>query len=282
MVPFITERLYQDLVVRPGADGPDSVHLADFPTADESLIDRDLEEAIAVVRRVVSAGHALRKRHSLRVRQPLSRLTVITHDDRAAAAVRQHADLIADELNVRAVETSRDDAGLADLSAKADFRRLGPRLGADVKACAAGIAALGNEEIARLLAGETLEVAGFPITAEDVVVTRTPREGTVVETDGELAVALDTRLDDDLIAEGLARDVVNRIQQVRRGAGLDVADRIRLRWTTDDERLRRAVERHRDYIARETLATEFVQADGLEGQSVEVDGAALVVAVEKA
>ncbi|MFO7292045.1 MAG: isoleucine--tRNA ligase [Actinomycetes bacterium] len=282
VLPFITERLYQDLVVRPGADGPDSVHLADFPTADESLIDRDLEEAIAVVRRVVSAGHALRKRHSLRVRQPLSRLTVITHDDRAAAAVRQHADLIADELNVRAVETSRDDAGLADLSAKADFRRLGPRLGADVKACAAGIAALGNEEIARLLAGETLEVAGFPITAEDVVVTRTPREGTVVETDGELAVALDTRLDDDLIAEGLARDVVNRIQQVRRGAGLDVADRIRLRWTTDDERLRRAVERHRDYIARETLATEFVQADGLEGQSVEVDGAALVVAVEKA
>jgi isoleucyl-tRNA synthetase len=281
VLPFITERLYQDLVVEPGADGPDSVHLAEFPTADESLIDRELEAAISVVRRVVSAGHALRKRHSLRVRQPLSRLTVITHDEKAAAAVRTHADLIADELNVHAVETSRDDAGLADLSAKADFRRLGPRLGADVKTCAAAIAALGNAEIARLLEGEALEVAGYPITAEDVIVTRTPREGTVVETDGELAVALDTRLDDELIAEGLARDVVNRIQQLRRAAGLDVADRIRLQWTTDDERLRQAVERHRDYIARETLATEMVQADGLEGQPTEVDGAALVVTVEK-
>src|SRR5690606_39172979 len=203
------------------------------------------------VRRVVSAGHSLRKRHSLRVRQPLSRLTVITHDAAAAEAVRTHADLIADELNVRLVETSRDDAGLADLSAKADFRRLGPRLGADVKTCAAAIAAMGNEEIARLLDGETLEVAGYPITAEDVIVTRTPREGTVVETDGELAVALDTRLDDDLIAEGLARDVVNRCQQVRRGAGLDVAARSRLRWTTDDEPLRRPAEPPHHDITRD-------------------------------
>ncbi|HLU53512.1 MAG TPA: isoleucine--tRNA ligase [Acidimicrobiia bacterium] len=281
VLPFITERLYQDLVVEPGGDGPDSVHLASFPTADESLIDRDLEKAVSVVRRVVSAGHSLRKRHSLRVRQPLSRLTVITHDAAAAEAVRTHADLIADELNVRLVETSRDDAGLADLSAKADFRRLGPRLGADVKTCAAAIAAMGNEEIARLLDGETLEVAGYPITAEDVIVTRTPREGTVVETDGELAVALDTRLDDDLIAEGLARDVVNRIQQVRRAAGLDVADRIRLRWSTEDGRLRAAVERHRDYIAKETLATEMVQTDGLDGQPTEVDGVSLVVSVER-
>src|SRR5690606_12077644 len=189
--------------------------------------------------------------------QPLSRLTVVTHDDRAAAAVRQHADLIADELNVRAVETSRDDAGLADLSAKADFRRLGPRLGADVKTGAAAIAAMGSEGRARLLAGEPLEGSGCPRTSAGGIGTRTPRVGSVDETVGVLAAALVSLRHDDLIAEGLARDVVNRIQQVRRAAGLDVADRIRLRWSTEDGRLRAAVERHRDYIAKETLATEM-------------------------
>src|SRR5690606_29140180 len=191
VAPFITERLYQDLVVGPGADGPDSVHLATFPTGDTSLIDEELERGIAVVRRVVSAGHALRKRHSLRVRQPLATVTVITHDEAAQEAVKRHADLISDELNVRFVEASSDDGGLVDLSAKADFRKLGPRLGADVKKVAAAVAGLPAEEIGRLLAGESLEVAGFPVTADDVLVTRSPREGTVVETDGELAVALD-------------------------------------------------------------------------------------------
>jgi isoleucyl-tRNA synthetase len=281
VLPFITERLYQDLVIGPGGDGPDSIHLASFPIADPARIDTDLEGRISVVRRVVSAGHALRKRRGIRVRQPLARVTVITSDPRVAAAVEGHANLIAEELNVREVVASSHDGGLVDLSAKADFSRLGPRLGGDVKTVAAAIEALSGEEVGRLVGGETLEVEGHPITAQDLVVTRSPREGTVVETDRELAVALDTRLDNRLVAEGLARDVVSRIQQARRGAGLDVADRIRLRWSTGDARLASAVEDHRDYIAAETLAEEMEQADGLEGARSEVDGSELVVVVEK-
>src|SRR5690606_1244211 len=196
-------------------------------------------------------------------------------------AVTAHSELIAEELNVRRVETSADDADLVDLSAKADFRRLGPRLGSDMKACAAGIAALGRDEISRLLAGESVQVAGFSIGAEDVIVTRTPRGGTVVETDGELAVALDTRLDDDLVAEGLARDVVSRIQQTRRGAGLDVSDRIRLRWATDDETLASAIERHSDYIAAETLAERLERSQTVDGEAADVEGAGLSLAIEK-
>ena len=282
VLPFITERLYQKLVVEPGAEGPDSIHLASFPVADEKAIDVELERGISVVRRVVSAGHALRKRHSLRVRQPLARVTIITHDEETAEAARRHSDLIADELNVREVETSSDDGGLVDLSAKADFRKLGPRLGSDVKTCAAGIAALGNEEIGRLLDGETVEVAGFPITVDDVVITRSPREGTVVETDGELAVALDTRLDDDLVAEGLARDVVSRVQQARRNAGLAVTDRIHLRWETGDEVLAAAIERHAAYIAGETLAKNMDRDGGISTEPVEVEGMRLQLEVEKA
>ncbi|HEX2154356.1 MAG TPA: isoleucine--tRNA ligase [Acidimicrobiia bacterium] len=281
VLPFVTERLHQDLVVDAGAEGPDTIHLATFPEADEALIDPDLEYSIGVVRRVVSAGHALRKRHELRVRQPLATLTVITSDWRVVEAVQTHRELIADELNVREVTTSDESGELVDLSAKADFRRLGPRLGNDVKVVAAAISALGNEDIGRLLAGHSVDVEGFAITPEDVVVSRTPREGTVVETDGELAVALNTRLDDELVAEGLARDVVSRVQHARRGTGLDVADRIKLRWSTDDRVLADAVERHRDYIAAETLTQEMERVERLEGDRSHVDGAELVVAVEK-
>jgi isoleucyl-tRNA synthetase len=281
VLPFVTERLHQDLVVAAGAEGPESIHLADFPVADPQLIDRALETDIAVVRRVVSAGHALRKRHELRVRQPLATLTVMSHDPVVTRAVTAHSDLIGEELNVRRVVASADDADLVDLSAKADFRRLGPRLGSDVKTCATAIAALGRDEIARLLTGETLEVTGHEISGEDVIVTRTSREGTVVETDGELAVALDTRLDENLVAEGLARDVVSRVQQARRGAGLDVSDRIRLRWATDDADLAAAIERHRDYIATETLAEQVERGSAGEGERAEVDGAQLGIVVEK-
>ncbi len=281
VLPFVTERLHQDLVVGPGAEGPESIHLATFPEADTSLIDRELETAISVVRRVVSAGHSLRKRHDLRVRQPLAVLTVITSDGRVSQAVGAHSELIATELNVRDVRVSADDGGLVDVTAKADFSRLGPRLGSHVKESAAAISSLDRTQIDRLLAGETLEVAGAAITADDVIVARTPREGTVVEADGELAVALDTRLDPNLVAEGLARDVVSRVQQARRSAGLDVADRIRLRWSTNDDRLAEAVDTHRDYIAAETLASEMERAPEMEGPGVDVDGAILVMTVER-
>ncbi|MFP3913348.1 MAG: isoleucine--tRNA ligase [Actinomycetota bacterium] len=281
VLPFVTERIHQDLVVAPGGEGPDSVHLAAFPLADPELIDTDLERRIAFVRRVVSAGHSLRKRHGMKVRQPLPRVTVITHDPDVASAVQSHADLISHELNVKEVDVSSDDGGLVDLSAKADFRRLGPRLGGDVKECARAIESLSSQEVGRLVEGETLELAGHPISSEDVVITRSPREGTVVETDGGLAVALDTRLDEALVAEGLAREVVSRVQQVRRQTGLDVADRIRLRWTTDNARLAAAVEDHSAYISTETLAEEMERAYGLEGVRSEVDGSELTVTVEK-
>ncbi|CAN5850421.1 isoleucine--tRNA ligase [soil metagenome] len=281
VLPFITERLYQDLVVAPGAPSEDSVHLTDFPVADVELIDEPLEQAFSVVRRVVSAGHALRKRHDLRVRQPLPSLTVLTHDPTAAAAVGSHSALIAEERNVKSVEVSSDEGELVEMSAKADFRRLGPRLGSDVKACAAAIARLDASDINRLLGGETLDVEGFEVTPDDVIVTRSPRGQTVVETDGELAVALDTRLDDELVAEGQARDFVSRVQQARRLRGLDVSDRINITWDTDDDDLAAAIGGHARYIAAETLAVSSERRP-LDSDAVDVAGSPVRLAVERA
>ncbi len=282
VLPFITERLHQDLVVKPGGEGADSIHLETFPRADTALIETELEKAMAVVRRVVSAGHALRKRHEIRVRQPLARLTVITHDPVATAAVEDHAEIIARELNVHSIETSGSDAGLVHTSAKADFSRLGPRLGADVKACAAAIAQLDGNSIERILSGERMRVAGFEIDADDIVVTRSPREGTVVETDGELAVALDTRIDQALRAEGWARDFVSRVQQKRREADLDVSDRIHLHWATTSADLADALARHEGYIRSETLAVSFDRARSLVTPPDAIDGQVVSIEIQRA
>src|SRR5690606_6935335 len=135
------------------------------------------EEAMATVRQVVALGHALRSRHELKVRQPLRTATVLTHDPRVRAAVSAHADLVADELNVLAVEVAADEADLVDLSCKADFRKLGPMLGPRMKDVASGIASLPSQDVARLLDGEILEVAGTPISADDVMVQRVAHDG---------------------------------------------------------------------------------------------------------
>jgi len=281
VLPFVTERLYQDLVRAVDPDAPTSVHHLDYPVADPALIDRDLEETMAVVRTVVNLGRGLRKRTGLRIRQPLRRLTVVTRDARVAGAVRTHTDLIADELNVRSVDIERDERAFVDLVAKADFKVLGPRLGSQTAAVAAKIAALRPEEIETLVEGGTIDCDGTTITAADVVVSRVPRPGTVVATDGGVSVALDTSVDEPLRLEGIAREIVNRIQTLRKESGLAVVDRIRVRWDADDPDLGAAFMRHADLIAGEVLAEEIVRVPGLEGAKVSIGGATATLQVER-
>ncbi len=261
VLPFLAEELYQGLVRSVDPTAPESVHHCDYPEADANLIDERLEAAMATVRAVVVLARGLRKRHGLRVRQPLRSLTVVTRDSAAAAAVRSHARLIAEELNVHAVVVHEDEAGLVDLSAKANFRRLGPRLGSRTREVAAAIERLDHDEISRLLDGATVEVAGVPLAAADVVVTRVPRPGTVVAAEGPLAVTLDTTITDELRVEGVARELVNRIQGLRREARLAVTDRIVLRWRATSPTAALAFARHGSLIAGEVLAVE-VREDG--------------------
>jgi isoleucyl-tRNA synthetase len=204
VLPFMSEALYQNLVVAPGVvEGErDSVHLCDYPTVDASLIDAELEREVALTREAVGLGRALREKHKLKTRQPLARVTIVHHETSALAALERHRELIADELNVREVALVRDDADLATLTFKANFKTLGPKLGPRMKEAAAFIGGLSREQFALLQDGGSLEVAGARVTLADVLVTRTARGDVVIETAGALTVALDTTLDEKLSPRG--------------------------------------------------------------------------------
>jgi isoleucyl-tRNA synthetase len=279
LLPFITEHLYQDLVARHRDDAVASVHHRDFPEAQPGLIHTGLEGAMEVVREVVRLGRNLRKKEGLRVRQPLARLIVLTRDEAIATAISDHAEVIADELNVKEVSTSADEGGLVQLSARANFRILGPRFGPKMPEAAAAIAALGPADLEAILAGGKVTISGEDLGMDDVIVDRAPREGTVVETGSALAVALDTTLSEDLVLEGVAREVISRVQRMRREAGLEVTDRINLAWSSKDETIRAALTRHTAQIAAEVLALSVEEDDSGEGEPYEVGAGVVTLAV---
>lgn len=272
VLPFITEHIYQDLVARHHSDAPSSVHHRDFPVVDETLIDQELETAMAHVREVVRLGRNLRKKEGHRVRQPLSRLTVLTRDSTVAGAVEAHVSVIADELNVKQVTVSSDEAAFVHLSAKANYRKLGPVLGSGMTDAATAIAELSGDQIEDLLRGGSTELAGLEITLDDILIERTPVPGTIVESGPEFACALDTTITRDLKLEGLAREIVSKVQNMRREAGLQVSDRIQLTWQTTDNNVVVALDQYGDHITSEVLATELARSSDLEAPDVEIDG----------
>ena len=279
VLPFMSEEIYQRLVQPDGTAAPASVHLLDYPDADTALIDSDLEVAMAAARTVVNLGRGLRKRNDLRVRQPLGLVTIVSRDPQVAGAIATHRDLISEELNVHRVEVHEDESDLVVLSAKADFKRLGPRLGKETAAVAGEIAALEHSSIAALLEGGELVIRDTTLSADDIVVSRTPHEGTVVATEGTITVALDTTLTYELRSEGVARELVNRIQLLRRSDGLDVADRIALRWTSDSGPIVAAFEQFGDFIAGEVLALSIERDDTVAANTTDIDGVTVALKI---
>jgi isoleucyl-tRNA synthetase len=280
VLPFITEHLYQDLVARHDPTAVRSVHHRDFPEARESLIDTDLEASMAVVREVVRLGRNLRKKEGHRVRQPLAGLTILTHDLEIAAAVKAHSDVISEELNVKQVTATGDEAALVHLSAKANFRKLGPDLGSEMQSVAAGIAALTALDLEEILEGGSVEVAGHPIALGDLIVERTPVEGVLVEAGADFACALDTTLDETLVLEGIAREIVSRVQRLRREARLDVIDRIALTWHSTDPEIGTALATYHDVIIGEVLASSVTPSSSPVGEEFDLDGRKLWLAIE--
>ena len=270
-LPFQAEVLYQSLVVEGGCAEPelDSVHLCDWPEVDTAVIDTHLEHEVQWTRDVVRLGRRLRERHRLKTRQPLRAITVVHHDAVTRAAVEAHVELIADELNVKDVRVQAEGDDLATFSCKPNFKTLGRRFGKRMKQAAQEIGAWGTAEFARLEAGASIEVLGEAINADDVVVRREPRPDVVIETEGALIVALDTDLDDALVQEGIARELVSAVQKIRRDQGYAITDRITLLVQTADDALRDAVEAREAWIAGEVLATQ-VAVEGGSGGSVEL------------
>jgi isoleucyl-tRNA synthetase len=267
--PFIAEEIYQNLR---GKSDPTSVHLCDFPTANSSARQSDLEKSMADVMTIVELGRRLRADNDLKVRQPLASIKV------AGADVESLKDLVLDELNIKNLEQISDELSLCDVSYKANFKTLGRKCGSKMKAVAAAIANMGNGELGTGN-GWTKEIEGVIVTAEDVLVTRSPKSGLVVASAGEVVVGLDTTLDESLVSEGLAREFVSHVQSMRKEADFEVVQRIKIYVDADDE-MKNAVMRHIDYVKNETLAVEVAFMEISEGE-IELNGHNTKIKVER-
>jgi isoleucyl-tRNA synthetase len=257
VLPFLSEAIYQQLVVEPGMATPetDSVHLCDFPEPRSGCIDKALEQRVELAREVVSMGRALRERHRLKIRQPLASVTLVHHSGEVREGLAGQAGLIAEELNVKEVLVRASDAELTSLSFKANFKTLGRRYGKQMRAAAQGIESLDRADWDRLQSGETLPLLGQEISAADVIARREAKDEVVIETQDALVVALDTELTEALVYEGHSREAIRRIQQLRKDSGLEIADRIRLRLYSSSQELSSALEQYSSGIADEVLAS---------------------------
>ncbi len=282
--PFISESIYRNLR---GEDMPHSVHLCDFPSADADARDPALEARMARIQTVVRLGRQLRTENDLKIRQPLARLHVASSDPEVLREIAAGEELMADELNIRHFSYDTNEHALAHLQFKADFRRLGPRVGPAMKQVAAAIARMGAAEAAAFEAGRGVEITldngdRIAIEAADVTVQRIPREGLVVAAEGEIVIAIETTLTPELVEEGLAREFVSRVQNLRKAADFDVTQRIAIRFASDAE-VTAAVEKHAETIAAETLALSCVADPGVDGgETLDLNGHPCRFVIEKA
>jgi isoleucyl-tRNA synthetase len=256
-IPFLSEAIY--LQLRRPTD-LQSIHLCDFPQYRQEVCDIALEEEMAYVQQVVSVGHALRKEHKLKVRQPLPKAFVISSNERILSALNKQKHLICDELNVKDVHFETREEEFVTLKPKPNFRVLGKKVGKHMNALHKAIEGFSQAQLAVLLKGSSLEIhlegEKLTLAPEDVGVERSAKEGHLAATTGEITVALDTHLSDELILEGFARELVNKINTMRRDAGFAVTDRIVIELELTDK-VKAALEKHRAYIMHEVLATEI-------------------------
>ncbi|HET6653604.1 MAG TPA: isoleucine--tRNA ligase [Nocardioides sp.] len=270
LVPFITERVWQDVVRSVDPSAPASVHLAPWPSYDESAVDERLSDGVALARRLVELGRAARADAKVRTRQPLRRALVAS-----SAHARLSDELraeVAEELNIGSVEPLSSAEGLVDFSAKGNFRALGKRFAKQTPVVAAAIAAADASALAATLHAEgraTVSVDGeeVEVLADEVIVSERPREGwSVVNEQGE-TVALDLELTPELVRAGLAREVVRLVQEARKASGFEVSDRITLRWSASGDTAA-ALREHEALIRGEVLATEVEETADLDGSAV--------------
>lgn len=283
VMPFMAESMYQRLVKEPGVTGArDSVHLCDYPLVDAVLIHRDIEAAMAAVRTAVGLGRALRDKHKLKNRQPLATCTIVSHDADVRARLQAHAELIADELNVKAVQIVKDDAGLASLSFKANFKTLGKKMGPKMKAAAAAIEAFGRDHWAILEDGGSIAVEGADITKDDVVVTRAAAGDVVLATEAGITVALDTTVTEALKQEAVANELGTIGVDVRKQQGFGVDEKFSVVTVAcADASIRAAASTFAAMLAERLQAGRVDVIDNVEGADADIDGVAVGVSFKK-
>ncbi len=261
-IPYITEEIYRALRTD---NMPESVHLCDYPDA-VTIRDTRLEKQMESTMNAVSLGRFLRTQRNLKIRQPLAKAILVAADPDVRAMLTETADIISEELNVKQILVQDSDSSLVDLSAKANFKALGPKLGPKMKTAAAAIAKLTHAQIGDLEHGGSFDLelgdgTSIAITAADLSINRAEKPGVTVATEHGITLALDTELTHELILEGIAREFVSKVQNMRKEAGLEVSDRITLRYQAQDVIVQEAVTAFGDYISNETLATAIVSGE---------------------
>ena len=277
--PFMADRMYKNLVHGlPGV--PESVHLCNMPMPDTALIDAALETRMDLIRRVTNLGRSLRAKHQIKTRQALPSILVITRKASDQETIQGGSAIIREELNVKNIEFSTDEAKFVQLGVKPNLRTLGKRLGGALNTVRTELQTISAsmprvvELLTSLETNGKVSVCGHDLVEEDFLIERGPKDERLIATERGVTVLLDTRLTDELIREGLARELINRIQRLRKDSGLQVSDRIRLRLLADGN-LAAAVSEHREYIARETLATAIDIGAGGETQATAANTGAL-------
>ncbi len=274
--PFFGDRLYRDLTGK-------TVHLSDWPKADKALINKDLERSMYLAQQATSMILSLRKRAEKNVRQPLQKAVIPAPDADTLAALLHVQDLIKTEVNVKELEIVRAEDSDVKLvkKIKPNFKVLGKKVGGKMKELAAAIGQMSQNDIAAFEAAGTFRLLNIDLIAEDVDIITEDMPGWLVANNGILTIALDIELTDALIEEGIARELVNRIQNLRKTTGLEITDRITIEIENRDE-IAAAVAHCGEYIASQVLATSLQLVDSLpDAQSIEMDGYKVNIAINK-
>ena len=285
--PFMMDRIFRDLNAVSGRHTESSVHLSTYPKADERLIDSSLEEMMSLAQRVSSMVLALRRKVSIKVRQPLTKILIPVLDPAMARHIDAVRNLILNEVNVKELELIEQTTGIITKRIKPNFKTLGPKYGKYMKQIAALTAQFSQERIAEIESApeSVLEIDGqqIVVTPADFEITSEDMPGWLVASEGKLTVALDITLTDELRAEGVARELINRIQNIRKDSGFEVTDKIRVE-IEQKELVADAVARYADYIGSQTLAVEVKSSAEPQGEVVvatDIDEEPLRIAVTR-
>ena len=285
MAPFFADWLYKNLNGTTGQDDHVSVHLALLDEPNIDAIDKELEQRMDYAQRISSLVLSLRKKERLRVRQPLQKVLLPILDNSFKDQVEKVKDLVLSEVNIKEIEYLEDTAGFIKKKIKPNFKTLGRKLGKDMKSAAQLINSLGQEDIDQIektgVYALTIGDAHYDLTTEDFEISADDIPGWQVASDREITVALDITLTDELKKEGIARELINRIQNIRKSSDFEVTDRINVVMTATDE-ISQSLESYSDYIATEVLADNISLQNDLKGEPIDiVDGLSVAIAVTK-
>lgn len=286
IAPFYSDQIFRDLNAATGRNNVESVHLAKFPVYDTSVVDKRLEEQMELAQKLTSLTLALRKKADIKVRQPLSHIMIPSTAANIEENLKAVEDLIKAEVNVKDIKIVASSDGILVKRIKPDFKKLGPKCGKAMKSVANALQTLAQAEIRKFeeagkyiinVDGTEIEVAvtDVEIFSEDI-------PGWLVANDGNLTIALDITVTDELKQEGLARELVNRIQNMRKGSGLNITDKINISYKSDND-YKTAIEAFAGYIMQQVLAVSITQSENIDdAQNFDIDGKQISIKIEKA